>query len=124
MKFMYPAKFYKENDKYWVNFPDLDGCNTYADTIEEAIENSAIALEAYLETLLENEISFKKPSNIMLLENDCEFINYIYCDIDIAKFSKSIKKTLTIPAWLNKRALEKGINFSQVLQEALYQKVQ
>ena len=37
-------------------------------------------------------------------------------DIDLAKNSKSIKKTLTIPAWLNEQALEKGINFSQLLQ--------
>lgn len=43
-------------------------------------------------------------------------------DIDLAKNSKSIKKTLTIPAWLNERALEKGINFSQLLQEALVEK--
>ncbi len=34
-------------------------------------------------------------------------------------FEKSVKKTLTIPAWLNNAALEKGINFSQVLQDAL-----
>ena len=34
-------------------------------------------------------------------------------------FEKSVKKTLTIPAWLNKAALEQNINFSQVLQDAL-----
>ena len=43
-------------------------------------------------------------------------------DIDLAKNSKSVKKTLTIPAWLNDRALAKGINFSQLLQEALVEK--
>ena len=36
-----------------------------------------------------------------------------------ANFEKSVKKTLTIPAWLNKAALERNINFSQVLQDAL-----
>ncbi len=123
MKFIYPAKFYKEEDNYWVDFPDLEGCQTYGDTLEETISNASEALEAYLETLLENEIPFEKASPINQLEHDCDFTNYIYCDIDIAKFSKSVKKTLTIPAWLNKRAIEKGINFSQVLQEALYQKV-
>ena len=43
-------------------------------------------------------------------------------DIDLAQNSKSVKKTLTIPAWLNDRALAKGINFSQLLQEALVEK--
>lgn len=38
-------------------------------------------------------------------------------------FERSVKKTLTIPAWLNKAALEQGINFSQVLQEALIAKI-
>ena len=36
-----------------------------------------------------------------------------------AHFEKSVKKTLTIPAWLNAAALERNINFSQVLQDAL-----
>ena len=39
-------------------------------------------------------------------------------------FEKSVRKTLTIPAWLNTAALEMNINFSQVLQEALLAKVQ
>jgi len=47
-----------------------------------------------------------------------ELVNHI----DLAKNSKSVKKTLTIPAWLNDRALAKGINFSQLLQEALVEK--
>ena len=47
----------------------------------------------------------------------------IRIDIDLAKNTRSIKKTLTIPEWLNERALSKGINFSKVLQEALLEKV-
>jgi hypothetical protein len=38
-------------------------------------------------------------------------------------FEKSVRKTLTIPAWLNSAALEQGINFSQTLQEALIGKL-
>jgi len=44
------------------------------------------------------------------------------CDVDLAKNTKSVKKTLTIPAWLNERALAKNLNFSQILQEALIEK--
>ena len=54
------------------------------------------------------------------------FMNLISVDVDAyAKehFEKSVKKTLSIPAWLNKAALEKGINFSQVLQEALLERL-
>ena len=53
----------------------------------------------------------------------CEsFVNMVSVDVVLyAKehFEKSVKKTLTIPAWLNKAALEQNINFSQVLQDAL-----
>ena len=38
--------------------------------------------------------------------------------------SRAVKKTLSIPEWLNEAAMAKGINFSQVLQEALLTKVQ
>jgi antitoxin HicB len=37
--------------------------------------------------------------------------------------SKAVKKTLSIPEWLNEEAVALGINFSQVLQEALMQKI-
>ena len=50
------------------------------------------------------------------------FATLIQSDVDLAKNTKSVKKTLTIPAWLNQRALDKGINFSKVLQEALVAK--
>ena len=55
------------------------------------------------------------------------FVNLVSVDVEeYAKlhFNKSVKKTLTIPEWLNKEALSKGINFSQVLQEALISKLQ
>ena len=62
------------------------------------------------------------------LETDLSdaFINMVAVDVaEYAKthFEKSVKKTLSIPAWLNKAALEKNINFSQVLQEALLKKI-
>ena len=50
------------------------------------------------------------------------FATLIQSDVDLAKNTKSVKKTLTIPAWLNQRALDKGINFSKALQEALVAK--
>ena len=55
-----------------------------------------------------------------------EFVNYIVCDtMEYRKMysSKAVKKTLTIPEWLNGEAVSIGVNFSQVLQEALLAKV-
>ena len=54
------------------------------------------------------------------------FVNLVTVNVsEYAKnhFEKSVKKTLTIPAWMNTMALKKNINFSQVLQEALKEKL-
>ena len=54
------------------------------------------------------------------------FWNLVAVDVaDYAKrhFEKSVKKTLTIPQWMNEAAEKQGINFSQVLQEALAAKL-
>ena len=40
-----------------------------------------------------------------------------------ANVNKSVNRTVTLPAWLNAAALERNINFSQVLQEALRQQI-
>ncbi len=39
--------------------------------------------------------------------------------IRMVKVNRSVNRTVTLPAWLNAAALERNINFSQVLQDAL-----
>ena len=124
MLFVYPAIFHKEEDAYWVEFPDLEGCHTYGSTISETMEAAQEALAAYLLTLLEQEKAIAAPSDISSLHADDGFSSLVSCDISQYKETKSVKKTLTIPSWLNDRAISMGINFSQVLQEALLSKIQ
>ena len=125
MLFIYPAIFHKENNSYWVEFPDLEGCQTYGDTLNETMEYAQEALSAYLLTLLEQNLPLAQPSDISSLSYGSDsFITLVTCDINQYKDTKAVKKTLTIPAWLNERALAMNINFSQVLQEALLTKIQ
>ncbi len=66
-----------------------------------------------------------QASDLSLKEG--EFINFIACDtIEYRKKQnkKMVKKTLTIPEWLNEAATERNINFSQALQEALVAKIE
>ncbi len=124
MLFIYPAIFHKENNSYWVEFPDLEGCQTYGDTLNETMEYAQEALSAYLLTLLEQNLPLAQPSDISSLSYGSDsFITLVTCDINRYKDTKAVKKTLTIPAWLNERALAMNINFSQVLQEALLTKI-
>lgn len=102
--------FFHENDSYSVIFPDLNYLATQGDTFEEAMEMAVDCLAGYLYTCQMDGDNIQKPSKLSDINPQA-----------VAKehFEKSVKKTLTIPAWLNNAALEKGINFSQVLQEAL-----
>lgn len=128
MKYAYPAVFTSESDGgYSICFNDLEGCFTCADTLEEGIEMAEDVLALVLYGYEKDEREIPAPSNIsdISLESN-QFVNYIKADtLEYRKMynNKSIKKTLTIPEWLNEEAMSIGVNFSQVLQEALIQKV-
>lgn len=124
MLFVYPAIFHKEDDAFWVEFPDLAGCHTYGSSITETMGAAQEALAGYLLTLLEQEKEIASPSDISTIHVDDGFSSLVSCDINQYKDTKAVKKTLTIPSWLNDRAVSMGVNFSQVLQEALLSKIQ
>ena len=125
-KHFYPAIFHKEDNGYWVEFPNLEGCQTQGDTFEEAYNMATDALGLYLQ---ESECAFKYPAvseinKSLLDENSCivmvEFDEVEY----LKKFgNQSVKKTLTIPQWLNTVAERENINFSQTLKNALIEQL-
>ncbi|MEZ3470669.1 MAG: type II toxin-antitoxin system HicB family antitoxin [Schaedlerella sp.] len=137
---MYPACFFHEEDGYSVVFPDLNWLATQGDTFEEAMEMAIDCLAGYLHTCQIDGDTVPTPSRISDIDPKavareldpeapmCEaIVNMVSVDVAAyAKqhFEKTVRKTLTIPAWLNTAALEMNINFSQVLQEALLAKVQ
>ena len=137
---MYPACFFHEEDGYSVVFPDLNWLATQGDTFEEAMEMAIDCLAGYLHTCQIDGDTVPTPSRISDIDPKavareldpeapmCEaIVNMVSVDVAAyAKqhFEKSVRKTLTITAWLNTAALEMNINFSQVLQEALLAKVQ
>lgn len=124
MLFVYPAVFHKEEDSYWVEFPDLPGCHSYGSSVTETMACAQEAMAGYILTLLEQERPIAVPSDMGTLSVEDGFTSLVSCNIDQYKETKAVKKTLTIPAWLNERAMAKGVNFSQVLQEALLAKIQ
>ena len=79
---------------------------------------------ALLRTLLERGEKLAVPSDISLLQPEDGFASLVSCQIDLYKDTKAVKKTLTIPSWLNDRAMSMGVNFSLALQEALISKIQ
>lgn len=135
---IYPACFFPEEKGYSVIFPDLNNLSTCGNTLEEAMSMAVDCLAGYLYTEKKEKSPIPPASalntidlttiagNLELSLPDNAFVNMVSVDVEAyAKehFEKSVKKNCTIPAWLNKAALEQGINFSQVLQEALITKL-
>ncbi len=127
-KYVYPAIFSpEENGSYSVYFPDLEGCYTCGDNLQDALfmADDVLAFTMYDYEKEGREIPV--PSKVENVEKEAgEFANYIACDtVSYARMhdNRAVKKTLTIPQWLNDAAIKADINFSQVLQEALMKKV-
>ncbi|MEI3388010.1 MAG: type II toxin-antitoxin system HicB family antitoxin [Clostridia bacterium] len=120
----YPAIFTKEGDSYWVKFIDLDGCFSDGKTLAETMENAKEAMGLYLEDLSEYPECTTDFSNIHL--NEDQIISFVSINMEEHRKkydTKSVKKTLSIPAWLNTMAENQNINFSQLLQSALMERL-
>ncbi|NPV26404.1 MAG: HicB family protein [Firmicutes bacterium] len=126
MKLIYPACFYPcEEGGYTVIFPDLPGCVTEGETLSEAVDMAIDAASGWLLEEVENNKPIPKASDIKSIipdEYENGFVSIISVDLDeySKKYgNKAVKKTLTIPAWLNSIAEKENVNFSQILQDAL-----
>lgn len=127
-KYAYPAIFTPEEDGgFSIVFPDLEGCYTQGDNLIDGLTMAEDALSLVLYGYETDGREIPAPSALGNLSlADGEFVNFVTCDtLAYRKMynNKSIKKTLTIPEWLNEAAIASGLNFSQVLQEALMQKI-
>lgn len=126
-KLFYPAVFHPEDTGYFVSIPDLDGCFSQGDTLEEATEMIGDALGLYLEDYAQQQLSApvsSRPQDIVHEPEDfVMMIEFDWLAYQRKHSSKSVKKTLTIPLWLNTLAEENHINFSGVLQEALKERL-
>lgn len=125
--YIYPAIFHYAEDGISISYPDLAGCLSCADTDEEAMKNSKEVLALYLYGMEEDNEEIPKPSqikDIALKDNEVVVLVEVYMPLWRDKIiNKTVKKTLTLPSWLNIEAERCGINFSQTLQEALKQKL-
>lgn len=127
-KLFYPAMFHRaEEGGFWVSFPDFPECLTEGDTMEEAYKMASDALGLCITEKMRDKEELPKPSNLDGLQISEEyFIVVIAFDLEDYRRqnnSKAVKKTLSIPEWLNEEALQRNINFSQTLQEALVQRI-
>lgn len=119
----YPAIFTFDDDGISVHFPDVEGCFTCGGTVSEANKNAKEALGLHLYGMEKDQEIFPKGSGLQEIKtNDNQSI--VIVEVYMPSYrdhinNKSVKKTLTLPKWLNDLAEENNVNFSRVLQEAL-----
>ena len=126
-KYVYPAIFTEDEDVYSVRFPDVDGCFTSGRSLQEALEMAEDALCLMLYDMEESGEAIPVASGVNNVQTEPgEFVSLIGCDTLAYRKrygSKAVKKTLSIPSWLNEAAEKAGVNFSNVLQDALKQQL-
>ena len=123
MKRLYfcPAVFQSEEQGYSVFIPDIPGCMTQGETMEEALAMAQDAIGLMLEDVAPADYPAPSLPQDLPLEKD-QFVLMVPFDklaYDRAYNAKSVKKTLSVPAWLDTLAAEHNVNFSNVLQNAL-----
>ncbi len=123
MRYVYPAIFVPEDGLYNVTFPDLPDCYTSGDDLTDAMFMAQDILADVLADKEEQNESVPNPSDLSTLTVPTgSTVALVAADTDAwrrAHSGKAVKKTLTIPQWLDTAAQVRGINFSQVLQDAL-----
>ena len=126
-RLFYPAIFHKaEEGGFWVTFPDIPECMTQGDDMDQAYEMAVDALGLSLSSMEEMGEQIPEASPLERIQVEDGIL--VIVEFNMAEYrrknsSKAVKKTLSIPEWLNEAAIRENINFSQLLQEALMVKI-
>ncbi|MDK2937289.1 MAG: hypothetical protein PWP62_2297 [Eubacteriaceae bacterium] len=128
-KLVYPAILYpfEVGEGYTVEVPDLPGCISQGDSLADAIEMAIDAASGWILDELEDGNELIKASTIeKIVPDEGGFVQYLVLDMDTyteKHGNKAVRKNLTIPSWLNTLAEKQNINFSEVLKDALADKL-
>ena len=121
--YIYPAIFEYTDKGIAIEFPDLPGCTSCSHTTQEAIIDAKEALGLHLWGMETDSDIIPEPTDIRqisLSQNQAIVLIDVFMPPIRDKINNSfVKKTLSIPNWLNALAEHNNVNFSQLLQKAL-----
>ena len=125
--YSYTAIFSHDDEGWLVEFPDLDRCITNAETLDEAIIQANNILEDYMALLERDHLNIPAPTPYEQIEapsgGDKQRIVVSMNNARSRWQNKTIKKTVTLPAWIAQLASDEGINLSTFIQKALLRKL-
>ncbi len=117
-EYVYPALFHPNGDgSFTITYPDLPGCISEGKSLGNAIYMAQSALTQWIEYIADKKQDIPSPSslnNISVSPDD--FINLIRAE---TKDRHAVKRTVSIPKWLDEKVAESGLSLSRVLQDAL-----
>lgn len=124
---VYPAIFYRDGKYIGVRFPDLPGCLTFGNDAQDAMDMAREALGGYLLTQEDHSVPIPAPTPFEKIKAEAgEIVAWVEAYPSLLREeerNRVVKKTVTLPSWLNAKAQEASVNFSSVLQEALKQRL-
>jgi predicted RNase H-like HicB family nuclease len=121
MKYAYPVILFPDDGKIGVTVPDLPGCHTFGEDKADALLMAKDAIEMWLWDA-ENKAEAIPAASEKLELSANEIMTLVAADTAEwrrANDTRAIKKTLSIPSWLNAQAEKANAPFSQILQEGL-----
>lgn len=115
----YPAILHEE-EGYWIEFPDLEGCHTSGETLADTLEYAREALGLYLVSLAEDGEPIPEPSSLADLTPADGQTTYITTDLNqYRRDTRAVKKMISLPAWMAEEAEARNISLSKITQDAL-----
>jgi predicted RNase H-like HicB family nuclease len=122
MEYIYPAIFHRnEDESYTIIYPDLPGCISEGKTLGNAMYMAQSALTQWICYLVDKkqEIPSASPSKKIKTPNG-DFVNLICADV---RDARAVKRTVSIPKWMDDKVIQSGLSLSRILQDALRERL-
>ena len=118
MEYVYPAIFHKNKDEsYTITYPDLPGCISEGKTLGNAMYMAQSALTQWIGYLVDKKQKIPSASPAKKIKTtNSDFVNLICAEV---KATRSVKRTVSIPKWMDDKVIQSGLSLSRVLQDAL-----
>ena len=122
MEYVYPAIFHKNGDEsYTVVYPDLPGCISEGKTLGNALYMAQSALKQWIGYLADKELEIPAASALEDIKTSSgELVNLICAEV---KDARAVKRTVSIPKWMDDKVAQSGLSLSRVLQDALVERL-
>lgn len=121
-EYVYPAIFHPNEDgTFTITYPDLPGCISEGKSLGNAMYMAQSSLTQWIEYLIDKKQPIPAPSQLRdIVTSQNEFVNLIRADV---KDGRAVKRTVSIPKWMDDQVAESGLSLSRVLQDALKERL-